>query len=126
LLKDIFSTSGLSFGTEGQNDFCRRLFGELIIRLKPKLSKKFPKNMQTKKKRIEITSETRTLLILENSNSIARQGLCEQCEREVLWIAEAEISLFGISELPPGAVHINGDFICSRSLVEAITKGEKR
>lgn len=81
--------------------------------------------MQTKKKRIEITSETHTLLILENSNSAARKGWCEQCGREVFWIARAEINLFGISELTPAAVHTKGEFFCSRSLVEEIKKGEK-
>jgi len=82
--------------------------------------------MQTKKKRIEITSETRTLMILENSNIDARHGWCGQCGRKVFWIAPAEIELFGVSEVSPGAVHTNGGFICSRSLVEEIKKGEKR
>ena len=90
------------------------------------MSKKFPKNMQSKKKRIEITSETRTLLILESSNGSARQGWCGQCAADAFWIARPEMGLFGLSEITPGAVHTNGDFICSRSLVEEIKKGEKQ
>ena len=82
--------------------------------------------MQTKKKRIEIISETTTLLILKNSNAGARQSWCEQCAAEVFWIARAEINLFGVSDLPEnGAIHTNGDFVCSRSLFEEIKKGEK-
>ncbi|MDQ6785504.1 MAG: hypothetical protein M3033_01610 [Acidobacteriota bacterium] len=82
--------------------------------------------MQTKKRRIETVSETTTLLILKNSNVDARQSWCEQCAAEVFWIAPTEIGLFGISELPSGAVHTNGDRICSRSLIEEVRKGEER
>ena len=79
--------------------------------------------MQTRK-RIEIVSETTTLLILKNSNVSARQSWCEQCAAEVIWIAPTEIRLFGISELPDGAVHTNGGRVCSRSLIEEIKNGE--
>jgi hypothetical protein len=83
--------------------------------------------MQTKKKRIEIVSETTTLLILKNSSVGARQSWCEQCAAESLWIARAEINLFGISDLPEnGAFHTNGDFICSRSLIEEVKKRRKK
>ena len=99
---------------------------KLIISLKLILSKDFPKNMKTQRKRIEIISETTTLLILKNSNAGARQSWCEQCAAEVFWIAPTEIELFGISDLPKsGAIHTNGDFVCSRSLFEEIKKGEK-
>lgn len=90
------------------------------------MSKDFPKNMQTKKKRIEIISETTTLLFLKNSNAGAQQSWCDQCAAEVLWIARAEINLFGISNLPKSdAIHTKGDFLCSLSLIEEIKKGEK-
>ncbi len=79
--------------------------------------------MQTKKKRIEIISETTTLLILKNSNGGARQSWCSQCAADVFWIALTEIDLFGVSDLPEGEmIHTNGDFICSRSLVEEIKR----
>ena len=82
--------------------------------------------MQTKKKRIEIVSETTTVLIMKNSKVGARQNWCGQCAAEVFWIAPTEINLFGISELPEsGAIHRNDDFLCSRSLIEEIKKGEK-
>ena len=82
--------------------------------------------MQTKKKRIEIVSETTTLIILKNSSVGARQSWCGQCVAEVFWIAWAEINLFGISNLPKnGAIHTNGDFFCSRSLIEEISRREK-
>ena len=81
--------------------------------------------MQTKKKRIEITSETTTLLILKNTTNSAHQSWCERCQAEVIWIAPEQIDLFGISELPPGAVHTNGGRVCSRSLIKEIKKGEK-
>ena len=82
--------------------------------------------MQTKKKRIEIVSETTTVLIMKNSNVGARQSWCGRCAAEVFWIARTEINLFGISELKEnGAFHTNGGFICSRSLIEEIKKGEK-
>lgn len=83
--------------------------------------------MQTKKKRIEIVSETTTLLILKNLNVGARASWCESCAAESFWIAPTEIELFGISDLPEnGAFHIKGDFICSRSLIEVVKKGEKQ
>jgi hypothetical protein len=79
--------------------------------------------MQTKKKRIETISETTTLLILKNSNVGARQSWCSQCAAETFWIALTEIDLFGISDLPESArIHTNGDFICSRSLIEEIKR----
>ena len=79
--------------------------------------------MKTKRKRIEIVSETTTVLILKNSKVGARQSWCGQCAAEVFWIARAEINLFGISELPEsGASHKNDDFFCSRSLIEEIKK----
>ena len=82
--------------------------------------------MQTKKKRIEIVSETTTVLIMKNSKVGARQSWCRWCAAETFWIARTEINLFGISDLPHGgAVHINGDFICSRWLIEEVKKGEK-
>jgi hypothetical protein len=82
-------------------------------------------NMPTKKKRIEIVSETSTLLILKNSNIGARHGWCGQCGAEVIWIAPTAICMFGISDSSEiGAVHTNGDEICSRSLIQQIKKGE--
>lgn len=82
--------------------------------------------MKTAKKRIEIVSETTSLLILKNSAHATRQSWCEQCELEVIWIAPTEIGLFGISNLSEiGVVHTNGERLCSRSLIEEIKKGEK-
>ncbi len=85
------------------------------------------KSMQTKRKRIEIVSETTTLIILKNSSVGARQTWCGHCAAEVFWIAPTEINLFGIFNLPKsGAFHTNGEFICSRSLIEEVKKGEKK
>lgn len=81
--------------------------------------------MRTKKKRTEIISETTTLLILKNSKGGERQSRCEQCAAEVFWIALSEIELFGVSGLPSEAVHTYGKFVCSRSLIEEVKKGEK-
>ena len=82
--------------------------------------------MQTKKKHIEIICETTTLLFLKNSVNRERQSWCEQCMAEVFWIAPMEIVLFGIFDLPEnGAVHKNGEHICSLSLIEFIRKGKK-
>lgn len=83
--------------------------------------------MQTKRKRTEIVSETTTLIILKNSSVGARQSWCGHCAAEVFWIAPKEINLFGVSDLPEsGAFHTNGDFICSRSLIEEVKKGENK
>lgn len=83
--------------------------------------------MKTKRKRIEIVSETTTLLIMKNLSEGTRQSWCERCAAEVFWIARAEINLFGISDLTENsAFHTNGDFICSRSLIEEVKKGEKK
>lgn len=85
----------------------------------------FLRKMQTRKKHIEIISETTTLLILNNSVNKERHGWCEQCAAEVFWITPAEISLFGIFNLPEtSAVHIKGARICSRSLITENKKGE--
>lgn len=85
-----------------------------------------PKDMEKKRKRIEMTSETTTVLILKNSTDKSRKSWCDQCAAEVFWIARTEINLFGISNLQEsGAIHTNGDFLCSRSLIEEIKKGEK-
>lgn len=93
--------------------------------------------MQTKK-RIEIVSETTTLLILKNSNAGARQSWCEQCASEVVWFApKLAAGLIGLSTrsiyrlLETGAIHFieaNGDEpqICSRSLLEIIEKGDTK
>ena len=79
--------------------------------------------MQTKKKRIEIVSETTTLLILKNSNIGARQDWCEECGAEVFLIKPAALKLFGIWGLPePIAAHRNAGEFCSRSLIEEIKK----
>lgn len=75
-------------------------------------NKNFLRKMPTTKKRIEIVSETVTLFVLKNSGRRDRQNWCKQCAAEVFWIARAEINLFGISELPQGAFHTNGDRIC--------------
>jgi len=82
--------------------------------------------MQTRKKRTEIVSETRTLLILKKTTNGIQADWCEQCGAEVFWIAPTEISLLGISQLPEsGAIHKKGGRVCSRSLIEEIKKGEK-
>jgi len=79
--------------------------------------------MQTKKKRIETTSETTTLLFLKKTANDIQADWCQQCAAEVLWIAPTAIYLLGISELPEsGAIHKNGWRICSRSLIEEIKK----
>lgn len=83
--------------------------------------------MKTQKKRIETVTETTTLLILKNSNIIARALWCRQCSAEVFWISGAAIGLLGLSDLPEsGALHTNGDEICARSLIEQIKKGERK
>ena len=83
--------------------------------------------MQTKKKRIETISETTTLLILKKTANGMQADWCQQCTAEVFWIAPTEIDLLGISELPEsGAIHKNGERICSRSLIEETKKGENR
>ncbi len=82
--------------------------------------------MRTKRKRTEIVSETKTLIILKNSSVGARQSWCVHCAAEVFWIVRAEINLFGIFNLPKsGEFHTNGDLICSRSLIEEVKKREK-
>jgi hypothetical protein len=81
--------------------------------------------MQTRKRRIETISETTTLFILKNSAKSTRQGWCEQCLAETLWIASTEIGLLGISDIPEDCpVHRNFGRVCSRSLIEEIRKGE--
>lgn len=79
-----------------------------------------------KKKRTETTSETTTLLFLKNSADGERKSWCDQCAAKVFWLAPTEINLFGISDLAEtDAWHTNGEFICSRSLINQLKKGEK-
>jgi hypothetical protein len=89
------------------------------------MSKEFPKDMKTKRKRIETISETTTLLLLKTSNHSTRQGWCGQCQADVFLISPAEINLFGIYERPSEAVHRIGNLLCSRSLIEEFVKEEK-
>jgi hypothetical protein len=83
--------------------------------------------MQIKRKRTETINETASLFIVKKTTADARNGWCRQCEREVFWITPGELKLFGIATVPEnGAIHTNGDEICSRSLIEEIKKGEKQ
>ena len=81
--------------------------------------------MRTTTRRTETTSETLTLLITRRSTSATRVFWCGLCDTEVLWITPKAIELFGIFDLPKSnAVHMTGEEICSRSLIEEIRKGE--
>ena len=88
------------------------------------MGKDFPKDMKTKRKRIETISETTTLLLLKNLNNSTRQSWCGQCQADVFWISPTEINLFGIYELPLAAVHRIGNLICSHSLFKEFVKGK--
>jgi hypothetical protein len=124
-LKTFFCPPNYRVEQEGKNRFARDCL-EIKLYAEIQFEQGFLRKMQTKKKHIEIICETTTLLILKNSVDRERQSWCEQCTAEVFWIAPAEISLFGIFDIPEaGAMHTKGALVCSRSLITEINKGER-
>ena len=82
--------------------------------------------MRTKRRRTEIVTETETLLILKKKLPGIRQGRCVRCNADVVWIARDATALVGIFDLTESnSTHSNGDYLCSRSLIEEIRKGVK-
>jgi hypothetical protein len=81
--------------------------------------------METKRKRIETTSETATVLLIEKTAAPGRTGRCGVCDARVLWIPAGELYLFGINEVSQSEIlHSSGTDICSRSLINLIRSGE--
>jgi hypothetical protein len=81
--------------------------------------------MQTKKKRTETISETKTVLFIKKTATDMCVGWCPQCRSDVLWIGPAALYLLGMV-MPPvnDAIHTSGGELCSRSLITELRNGE--